>query len=124
MKDFEASAEFAGVAFNPRSTMSGHAASSIHSSANGSTSNCASCGGADVASSVLIRTPGASSWRSKPSWYAVSTQDRTIDSEQERFMAKRMNATTVELNSSHVSLLSHPQEVAGLIVEAAPGPGR
>jgi hypothetical protein len=39
-------------------------------------------------------------------------------------MAKRMNATTVELNSSHVSLLSHPQEVAGLIVEAAPGPGR
>ncbi|MET0382496.1 MAG: alpha/beta hydrolase [Burkholderiaceae bacterium] len=63
-------------------------------------------------------------WRMKPSWYAVSTQDRTIDTGLERFMAKRMNATTIELDGSHVSLLSHPREVAGLIIAAARASGR
>jgi pimeloyl-ACP methyl ester carboxylesterase len=57
-------------------------------------------------------------WRSKPSFYAVSTEDRTIDPELERFMAKRMGATTIELKSSHLSLISHPQEVSRLIVQA------
>ena len=61
-------------------------------------------------------------WRDKPSWYAVSTDDRTIDPDLERFMAKRMGATTIELASSHVSLLSHPAEVAALILEAAGRP--
>ena len=60
-------------------------------------------------------------WRSKPSWYAVSTEDRTINPDLERFMAKRMGAKTIELPSSHVSLLSHPQEVADLIVSATRG---
>jgi pimeloyl-ACP methyl ester carboxylesterase len=58
-------------------------------------------------------------WRSKPSFYAVSTEDRTIDPDLERFMAKRMGAKTIELKSSHVSLISHPDEIAGLILEAA-----
>jgi pimeloyl-ACP methyl ester carboxylesterase len=58
-------------------------------------------------------------WRQKPSWYAVSTQDRTIDPGLERYMAKRMGATTIELASSHVSLLSHPREIADLILAAA-----
>jgi pimeloyl-ACP methyl ester carboxylesterase len=58
-------------------------------------------------------------WRSKPSYYAVSTEDRTINPELERFMAKRMGAKTIELKSSHVSLISHPVEIAGLILEAA-----
>jgi pimeloyl-ACP methyl ester carboxylesterase len=58
-------------------------------------------------------------WRSKPSYYAISTQDRVIDPDLQRFMAKRMNATTVELASSHVSLLSHPREIAELILQAA-----
>jgi len=58
-------------------------------------------------------------WRSKPSWYAVSTEDRTINPDLERFMAKRMGATTVELKSSHVSMISHPHEIARLILEAA-----
>lgn len=58
-------------------------------------------------------------WRSKPSWYAVSTEDRTINPDLERFMAKRMGATTIELRSSHVSLISHPQAIARLILEAA-----
>jgi pimeloyl-ACP methyl ester carboxylesterase len=58
-------------------------------------------------------------WRTKPSWYQVSTNDRTINPDLERFLAKRMNATTIELASSHVSLLSHPREIAGLILSAA-----
>lgn len=58
-------------------------------------------------------------WRSKPSFYAVSTEDRTIDPDLERFMAKRMGAKTIELKSSHVSMISHPDEIAALILEAA-----
>ena len=58
-------------------------------------------------------------WRSKPSFYAVSTEDRTINSDLERFMAKRMGATTIEVKASHLSLISHPQEIAGLILQAA-----
>ena len=60
-----------------------------------------------------------SAWRSKPSFYAVSTQDRTINPDLQRFMAKRMGATTIEVSASHVSLISHPQEIANLILEAA-----
>jgi pimeloyl-ACP methyl ester carboxylesterase len=58
-------------------------------------------------------------WRSKPSFYAVSTQDRTIDPDLERFMAKRMGATTIEVAASHLSLISRPQEIADLILQAA-----
>jgi pimeloyl-ACP methyl ester carboxylesterase len=58
-------------------------------------------------------------WRSKPSFYAVSTEDRTIDPDLERFMAKRMGAKTIEVKASHLSLISHPDEIAGLILEAA-----
>jgi pimeloyl-ACP methyl ester carboxylesterase len=58
-------------------------------------------------------------WRSKPSFYAVSMEDRTIDPDLERFMAKRMGATTIEVKSSHLSLISHPQEITDLILAAA-----
>jgi pimeloyl-ACP methyl ester carboxylesterase len=58
-------------------------------------------------------------WRSRPTYYAVSTEDRTIDPDLERFMAKRMGAKTIELKSSHLSLISHPDEITRLIVEAA-----
>jgi pimeloyl-ACP methyl ester carboxylesterase len=58
-------------------------------------------------------------WRSKPSFYAVSTEDRTINPDLERFMAKRMGAKTVEVKASHLSLISHPDEIARLILEAA-----
>ncbi|OHT18804.1 alpha/beta fold hydrolase [Edaphosphingomonas haloaromaticamans] len=68
------------------------------------------------------RTANAA-WRGKPSYYAVSTEDRTIDPDLQRFMAGRMGARTIELRSSHVSLLSHPAEIAGLILEAAGGHG-
>src|SRR6202167_803074 len=58
-------------------------------------------------------------WRSKPSFYSVSTEDRTINPDLERFMAKRMGAKTIELESSHLSLISHPNEITQLILEAA-----
>jgi len=58
-------------------------------------------------------------WRSKPSFYAVSTEDRTIDPDLERFMAKRMGAKTVEVKASHLSLISQPDTIANLILEAA-----
>jgi pimeloyl-ACP methyl ester carboxylesterase len=58
-------------------------------------------------------------WRSKPSFYAVSTEDRTINPDLERFMAKRMGAKTIEVKASHLSLISHPDTIAKLILEAA-----
>jgi pimeloyl-ACP methyl ester carboxylesterase len=58
-------------------------------------------------------------WRSKPSFYAVSTEDRTINPDLERFMAKRMGAKIIEVKASHLSLISHPDEISGLILEAA-----
>jgi pimeloyl-ACP methyl ester carboxylesterase len=58
-------------------------------------------------------------WRSKPSYYAVSTEDRTINPDLERFMAKRMGAKTIEVKASHLSLISHPDEITQLIIEAA-----
>src|SRR5438093_2239622 len=61
-------------------------------------------------------------WRSKPSFYAVSTEDRTINPDLERFMAKRMGATTIEVKASHLSLISHPDEITNLILEAAGQP--
>jgi pimeloyl-ACP methyl ester carboxylesterase len=58
-------------------------------------------------------------WRSKPSFYAVSTEDRTINPDLERFMAKRMGAKTIEVKASHLSLISRPDEITRLILEAA-----
>jgi pimeloyl-ACP methyl ester carboxylesterase len=58
-------------------------------------------------------------WRRKPSWYTVSNQDRTVQPELQRSAAKRMGATTVELRSSHVSMLSQPQAVVEVIRNAA-----
>jgi pimeloyl-ACP methyl ester carboxylesterase len=58
-------------------------------------------------------------WRRKPSFYAVSTEDRTINPDLQRFMAKRMGATTIEVQASHLSLISHPLKIADLILEAA-----
>ena len=58
-------------------------------------------------------------WRSKPSFYAVSTEDRTINPDLERFMGKRMGATTIEVKASHLSLISQPETIAKLILQAA-----
>lgn len=68
---------------------------------------------------LLMGRAKAAAWRTKPSFYAVSTQDRTINPELERFMAKRMGAKVIEVEASHVSMISHPEEIAALITEAA-----
>jgi pimeloyl-ACP methyl ester carboxylesterase len=58
-------------------------------------------------------------WRFKPSYYVVSTEDRTINPDLERFMAKRMSATTIEVKASHLSPISQPDTIAQLILNAA-----
>jgi len=72
-----------------------------------------------TAASLFGERTTAAAWHSKPSWYAVSKLDQTINPDLERFLAKRMNATTVELNAGHLSLVSHPKEIADLILAAA-----
>jgi pimeloyl-ACP methyl ester carboxylesterase len=72
-----------------------------------------------AAASLFGGRTTAAAWRSKPSWYAVSKDDQTIAPDLERFLAKRMNATTVELEAGHLSLVSHPQAIANLILAAA-----
>ena len=69
--------------------------------------------------SLLTGKTTHAAWRSKPSFYAVSTDDRTINPDLERFMAKRMGAKTIEVKSSHLSLISHPEEITRLILEAS-----
>jgi pimeloyl-ACP methyl ester carboxylesterase len=64
--------------------------------------------------------PGAA-WKSKPSYYIVGAEDRTVQPELQRFVAKRMNAKVTELNSSHVPMLSQPQRVYEVIRQAAEG---
>jgi len=58
-------------------------------------------------------------WRSKPCFYQVSTLDRTINPDLERFMAHRMKAETIELAASHLGIVSHAADIAGLIKRAA-----
>ena len=68
---------------------------------------------------LLTGKTNHASCRSKPSFYAVSTEDRTINPDLERFMAKRMGAKTIEVKASHLSLISQPDTIAALILEAA-----
>ena len=58
-------------------------------------------------------------WRTKPSWYIVANNDRTVHPDLERFAAKRMGAHTYDVDSSHVPMLSHPDFVLDVIREAA-----
>ena len=76
-----------------------------------------------VGKAITTDKTTVAAWHEKPSWYAVSTEDRTINPDLQRFMAKRMQASTIELKASHVSLLSQPEAVANLILKAANVPG-
>jgi pimeloyl-ACP methyl ester carboxylesterase len=63
--------------------------------------------------------PERAAWKTIPSWYVVSKQDRALSPDLERFYAKRIGARTSEINASHVVFLSHAREVATVIEEAA-----
>ena len=62
---------------------------------------------------------GTPAWKSHPTWYLVATEDQAIPPDAERMFAQRMGATTVEVPSSHVAMVSHPDEVVRLIEAAA-----
>jgi pimeloyl-ACP methyl ester carboxylesterase len=64
---------------------------------------------------------GVPAWRSRPCWYLVAGDDQAIPPDAERQFAKRMGATTVEVPSGHLAMVSHPDEVARLIETAAKG---
>ena len=72
-----------------------------------------------VAVSGLVTPSGVPGWRTIPTWYMVAANDATIQPEAERAMAARAGAHTVEVASSHVAMISHPQEVTELITAAA-----
>jgi pimeloyl-ACP methyl ester carboxylesterase len=58
-------------------------------------------------------------WKSHPSWYLVATNDEALPPDAERMFAQRMGATTVEVSSGHLAMVSHPEEVVKLIEAAA-----
>src|SRR5882757_1422281 len=62
---------------------------------------------------------GVPAWKSLPSWYLVATEDEAIPPDAERMFAQRMGATTVEVASGHVAMVSHPDDVVRLIGAAA-----
>jgi pimeloyl-ACP methyl ester carboxylesterase len=76
-----------------------------------------------LALSALEDVMGVPAWKSLPSWYLVATNDEAIPPDAERLWAGRMGATTVEVESSHVAMTSHPDETVKLIVAAADASG-
>jgi hypothetical protein len=77
-----------------------------------------------LASSAFTAVMGEPAWKSLPSWYLVAQDDEAIPPDVERMFASRMGATTVEVPSSHVAMVSHPQEVTDLIEKAAVAVGK
>ena len=71
------------------------------------------------AADLFTQKVEGTAWRSKPSWYVVATNDHTVPPDLERFVASRMGATTYEIDSSHVPMLSNPAFVIEVIGAAA-----
>jgi pimeloyl-ACP methyl ester carboxylesterase len=74
-----------------------------------------------TSTSMLAEKSGPPAWKQIPTWYQVSENDRIIPPDVQRMFAKQMNATTISLPSSHASLVSHPSEIAQLILNATRG---
>jgi pimeloyl-ACP methyl ester carboxylesterase len=72
-----------------------------------------------IIGTIFKQSVPAVAWKAIPSWYIVAQQDRALNPDLERLYARRMNARTTEIKSSHAMFISHPQEVAKLISEAA-----
>jgi pimeloyl-ACP methyl ester carboxylesterase len=71
-----------------------------------------------LAGAAFTQTVIAAAWKTKPCWYVVTAEDRVVSVELQQAFAKRMDARTTVLQSSHMSILSHPAEVAAVIEEA------
>jgi len=71
--------------------------------------------------SIFAEKSGPPAWKLLPTWYQVSENDHMIPPDVERMFAKQMNATTISLQSSHASLVSHPDQIAQLILNATKG---
>ena len=76
-----------------------------------------------LALSTFKDVMGVPAWKSLPSWYLVAQNDEAVPPDEERMFAVRMGATTIEIPSSHVAMVSHPKEVVGLIEKAADAVG-
>jgi pimeloyl-ACP methyl ester carboxylesterase len=72
-----------------------------------------------LAMSTFEDVLGEPAWKSRPSWYLVATGDQAIPPDAERMFASRMGATTIEVASGHLAMVSHPDAVTNLIKEAA-----
>ncbi len=72
-----------------------------------------------AAVSLFVSPSAVPAWKTIPSWYLVARNDHTIPPQAERFMAARAGAHTVEIRSSHVAMMSHPDTVTDLILAAA-----
>jgi pimeloyl-ACP methyl ester carboxylesterase len=68
---------------------------------------------------ILSTTIGKAAWHTKPSWFVVAANDRTISPGQERFTAKRMGAKILTVDTSHVAMIAKPKEVSSFIADAA-----
>jgi pimeloyl-ACP methyl ester carboxylesterase len=71
--------------------------------------------------SIFAEKSGPPAWKQLPAWFQISENDRIIYPGAERNFSERMNASTISLNSSHASLVSHPVEIAELILNATKG---
>src|SRR3989441_5428984 len=71
-----------------------------------------------LSASAFQDVMGVPAWKSQPSWYLVATDDQALPPDAERLVARRMGATTIEVPSSHVAMVSHPEDVVKLIETA------
>jgi pimeloyl-ACP methyl ester carboxylesterase len=71
--------------------------------------------------SIFVEKSGPPAWKQLPTWYQISESDHMIPPDVQRMFAERMNATTLSLNASHASYVSHPTEIADFILNATKG---
>jgi pimeloyl-ACP methyl ester carboxylesterase len=75
-----------------------------------------------------VKTAGTAvmhaAWKSKPSWAVITTADRTVNPELQRYMAARAGSKVVDLNGSHAAFIAHPEQVAKVIEQAAQQAGK
>lgn len=72
-----------------------------------------------ISDTLFASKTSVAAWHTKPAWYAISTEDRTTAPELQRYVSARMGAHTIEIPSGHLSMITHPKEIAELINEAA-----